>query len=129
MMQKQAALSRSPAQSPNGRIFHCPEFGRVVIDFRGIYLVLRVREFEQLREQFRSLRECGRLRSRIEGGERIRLRDAVDGTVLLLGLQEIEDLWELMGSCVFGEISKDQAGWRAAADPSFSPGPSRGRGR
>lgn len=86
----------------------------MVIDFRGIYLVLRVREFEQLREQFRRILECGRLRSLFHGGERIRLRDAVDGTVLLLGLQEIQELWELMGAKLSLPIPADSGVWHHA---------------
>lgn len=83
-------------RTPRGRIFHCPEFRRIVIDFMGAYLVLRQGEFLRLREHFRRIAGCGPARARLQGGECIRLRDAIGNGTLVLSLSEIQELAELM---------------------------------
>lgn len=79
-----------------GRGYHCPELRRVVLDFKGAYLVLRHWEFHRLQRYFSRMAACGWSRERLEQGERIRLRDATGGGNLVLGLGEVRELAELM---------------------------------
>jgi len=88
-------------RTPRGRIFHCPELRRVVIDFLGAYLVLQQGEFLRLREHFRRLAGCGLARARLQGGECLRLRGTTGEGALLLGLPEVRELAELMEIGVF----------------------------
>jgi hypothetical protein len=101
--------------TPRGRIFHCPEFRRVVIDFLGAYLVLRQGEFLRLREHFRRIAGCGLARARLQGGECIRLRDASGYEALVLRLPEIQELAELMEIGAFRpEITVSAGVWQDA---------------
>lgn len=81
-----------------GRIHHCPEFRRIVIDFMGVYLVLREDELLRLQKYFTRLAGCSWSRSRIERGERIRLQGSLGEPTLMLGLAEVEELTELMAT-------------------------------
>jgi hypothetical protein len=84
----------------HGKIYHCPELGRFVVDFKGIYLVLRSNEFFRLAFFFKSIVGCGRLKFRQAQDTKIQLRDGISGNLLCLGFSEISSLTELLDSAV-----------------------------
>lgn len=85
-------------RTARGRIFHSPEFRRVLIDFGGTCLILRPGEFQRLHRHLGRIAACGLTRSRLIGGERIRLRDATGEKSLILDLAGLIELVELMES-------------------------------
>jgi hypothetical protein len=80
------------------RILYCPEFRRLVLDFKGLYFVFRPWEFRRIRLQLSRIMTCPPSRAGLEKGERIRIRDSSDRNSLELGLPELEELMKLMDS-------------------------------
>jgi hypothetical protein len=83
-------------QTVQDRILYCPEFRRVVLDFKGVWFVFRLWEFERLRLRLTSLANCPFSRGHLERGEEIRIRDAGGRNSMQLRLEELDDLIELM---------------------------------
>lgn len=103
------------SKTPYGRVYHCPEFNRFVVDFKETYLVLRAWEYLRIQRHFASLVACGWARFRLGQGEQIRLRDASGGGTLTLNFAEVEALSELMDSAL-PSPSKEAIGnwWKIA---------------
>lgn len=94
-----------------GRILYCPEFRRVVVDFKGLYLVFRVWEFERVQRHFSGMVSCPFSKARLKSGEELHVRDAAGPNSLVLDLAELEDLVELMeaASLKLAEESRTEA--------------------
>jgi len=105
-------------RTDRGRIFHCGEFRRVVIEFGGAHLILRPWELRRLRALLYRIAACRFTRSRLLAGERIRLRDATGAGTLILDLGDVQDLVELMD---FGIIRMESAGFPDVAESPGNP--------
>lgn len=91
----------SLCRTPQGQVFHCPEFRRLVIDFKGAYLVFRTWEAVRLQEKLSRLAGCIWSRSRLEDAE-FQLTDAFGLKSLTLNLSDLMELSELMDLAVIG---------------------------
>lgn len=83
-------------RTPRGRIMHWLEIDRLVVDFKGIYLVLRAHEFLRVQRRLARLLECPQSRMNLEKGEGITLRDATGGRTIILSLSDIRELSDLL---------------------------------
>lgn len=85
-------------RTAHGRIFHCQDVRRIVVEFMGCWLVLRAEEFHRLQQHLCRIAACGLTRSRFAEGERIRLQDSTGEKTLVLDWAGLLELGELMES-------------------------------
>lgn len=85
----------SLCRTPHGQVFHCPEFRRLVIEFKGAYLVFRTGELFRFQRKLSQLAGCSWSRSRLEEDE-FQITDAVGLKSLTLNLADLMGLAELM---------------------------------
>jgi hypothetical protein len=79
-----------------GKIYHCREFGRFVIDFKGCYFVLRPWEFRCLQRRITRMLSCAWSRFQLEQGESIRLQNTLGSKTLTLAYPDVVELAELI---------------------------------
>jgi hypothetical protein len=80
----------------HGKVLFCREYGRLVVDFQGLYFVFRPWEFQRFRHHFTQMLTCPMSRSRLQAGDCIHVRDSLGHNALTLRLTEVEELAALL---------------------------------
>jgi hypothetical protein len=87
-------------ESPGGRAVACWAAGRLIVESRGLCLVLRLSEVIPLLNHLNHALTCPAARVHLERGGSIRLRDALRGHFTDLELAPLEDLIHVLEAVI-----------------------------